>query len=387
MALTLEICRNVVSEIGSRNDLARLCQVSQGFRTFAERALYNTLYMRNVQETLLLCRTLSYTARIAALVDALTIYTAAEVDSSLEESGSSDEESEPPQELPHNYWSCVARALEQTINLQYLNIHIANSTNADAAWALSKCTFQLRGFHCDLNWDNHLISFLNKQTDLDDLYLLDYIDSGNASTPASEGTPSNRPPSLSSAAFPHLSTLECTFSEAAIAITPGRPITRLKTCFSRTRVDEKRTELTELLTKVRQSSRSLRALDIADSEYTTSFSMELLSSIVASRATSSELRYLGTLVLPISGRERLQFYGLLMRLPRIQCVEVEVSDWIPPPSSPPAFRALASEMRLYTPSVSRVVFVHNFDRTVVSVVDGVCRMDNDASCELLWRET
>jgi len=44
-----------------------------------------------------------------------------------------------------------------------------------------------------------------------------------------------------------------------------------------------------------------------------------------------------------------------MRLPRIQCVEVEVSDWVPAPSSPTAFRALASEMKLYTPSVSRIV--------------------------------
>lgn len=76
-----------------------------------------------------------------------------------------------------------------------------------------------------------------------------------------------------------------------------------------------------------------------------------------------------------------------MRLPRIQCVEVEISDWVPPPSTPPAFRALASEMRLYTPSVTRVVFVHDFDRTVVTVVDGVCRMDSDTTCDLLWRET
>ncbi len=76
-----------------------------------------------------------------------------------------------------------------------------------------------------------------------------------------------------------------------------------------------------------------------------------------------------------------------MRLPRIQCVEVEVSDWVPAPSSPPAFRALASEMRLYSPSVSRVVFVCNFDRTVMTAVGGVFRVDSGASCELLWKET
>jgi len=75
-----------------------------------------------------------------------------------------------------------------------------------------------------------------------------------------------------------------------------------------------------------------------------------------------------------------------MRLPRIQCVEVEVSDWVPAPSSPTAFRALASEMKLYTPSVSRIVFVCNFDRTVMTDVGGVFRVDNDANYELLWKQ-
>jgi hypothetical protein len=76
-----------------------------------------------------------------------------------------------------------------------------------------------------------------------------------------------------------------------------------------------------------------------------------------------------------------------MRLPRIQCVEVEISDWDPPPSTPPAFRALASEMRLYTPTVTRVVFVQNFERTIVTVMGGVCKMDRDTNYEMLWRDT
>lgn len=384
MGLTLEICRNIVNDIESRGDLSRLCQVSQSFRAFAERALYNTLHMRDIPKTLLLCRTLSNTPRISALVDALTLHAMAEEGASAD-SSSSDGESGPAQEFP---WSCVAQALEKTINLRYLSIHVTDSTNANAAWMLNKCTFQLRSFHCDLNWDDHLISFLNKQTDLIDLYILDYLDTRNTNAATvTEKNAAGLPHSLSSAALPRLSKLECTFFEAAMAITPGRPVMCLKTCFSRTQVDEKRVEMAQFLTRVCRSTCLLRALDIADSRYTAAFSMEFLSSIVASRATSLELRYLGTLVLPISGRERLQFYGLMMRLPRIQCVEVEVSDWVPAPSSPPAFRALASEMRLYSPSVSRVVFVCNFDRTVMTVVGGVFRVDSGASCELLWKET
>lgn len=84
--------------------------------------------------------------------------------------------------------------------------------------------------------------------------------------------------------------------------------------------------------------------------------------------------------------QRLQFYGLLMRFPRIQSVEFEVTEWDPPPSSPAALRALAGELRLYSPSVNRIVFVQDFDRIVVTAIDGICRVDTEISSDLLWRE-
>ncbi|KAJ7677138.1 hypothetical protein DFH06DRAFT_1466431 [Mycena polygramma] len=85
--------------------------------------------------------------------------------------------------------------------------------------------------------------------------------------------------------------------------------------------------------------------------------------------------------------KRLQFYGLLMRFGALRCLELDVSAWMPPPSLPSAFRALAAELRLYCPAVDTVVFVHEFDRTVVSTTaTGVLQLDEDASAELLWRE-
>lgn len=75
-----------------------------------------------------------------------------------------------------------------------------------------------------------------------------------------------------------------------------------------------------------------------------------------------------------------------MRLPRLQCLEVEVTDWQPPPTGMPALRALGGELRLYCPSVTMVVFVRDFDRTVITYVEGVCRLDTEASPELLWRD-
>ncbi|KAG6917162.1 hypothetical protein DXG01_003598 [Tephrocybe rancida] len=384
MELTLEAYRNIVRNLGSRADIATLCRVSRGFQYVCERALYNTLYLRDVRDAISLCTTLAGQPRLSVLVEALTIYLS---DDENDSDGSDSEEAQDDAEtppLPDAYWSTVSNALQKTGRLRYLNIHIHSNTDKAVAWILGSCTFRLRRFHCDLDWDLHLVAFLNAQVDLDDLYISDYNETGS-------GTPTSNVPSssliLDAHSLPHLATLECTFSEAAIAIVPGRPITHLKTCFSRSEPSEKREEMLLLLSKIKLSTQTLHSLDIADSTYSEAFSVDLLSCIVRTRATTNELRYIGTLVLPIMGKERLRFYGLLMRLPRIQCVEVEVSEWVPAPTSPPALRALASEMRLYTPTVTRVVFVHDFDRTVVTAINGVCRVDpEDVSADTLWRE-
>lgn len=75
-----------------------------------------------------------------------------------------------------------------------------------------------------------------------------------------------------------------------------------------------------------------------------------------------------------------------MRLHRLQCIEVEVSDWEPPPTSVAALRALTLELRIYCPSISRVVFVHNFDRTVMRMVDSLCVVDGEVNTDTLWRD-
>ncbi|KAG6853471.1 hypothetical protein C0991_004145 [Blastosporella zonata] len=324
--------------------------------------------MRDIRDTISLCTTLAGQPRLSALVDALTIYISDNENDSDDDSEDEVERSAEPPSLPDDYWPAISDALQKTSRLRYLNIHINSNTDKAVAWILKNCTFRLRRFHCDLDWDHHLVTFLNAQVDLDDLYIIDYNDSNSATPMSNELLPSLF---LDAHALPNLTTLECTFSEAAIVIVPGRPITHLKTCFSRSEPSEKREEMDLLFAKIKLSTRPLRSLDIADSTYSESFSMDLLFRIVHTRATTSELRYIGTLVLPIMGNE---------------CIEVEVSEWVPAPSSPAAFRALASEMRLYTPSVTRVVFVNDFDRTVVTAVNGICRVEPDISTDFLWRD-
>ena len=83
----------------------------------------------------------------------------------------------------------------------------------------------------------------------------------------------------------------------------------------------------------------------------------------------------------------MEFYGRLMRFPKLRCVELEVSEWEPPPMTPAALRALTYELRIYCPSISRVVFVYEFDRALMEVEpDGACALDPDAITDTLWRE-
>ncbi|TFK68824.1 hypothetical protein BDN72DRAFT_768746 [Pluteus cervinus] len=387
MELSLEAYRNIVKNVGSRADIVTLCRVSKGFQNVAERALYNTLYVRHDQDTVALCHTLTNTPRLSVLVDALTIDLTNEVDSSEDESDSHERVS-----LPEGYWDLVAGALQHTTQLHFFTIDVDNAFDSSTAWILNNCTFQLKNFHCGLDWDHHLVTFLNTQIELHDLYIIDYNDS-RPETPTTSNVASSSMPSpsltIDSHSLPNLSTLHCTFSEAAVALVPGRPITHLKTCFSRSKLEDKREEMATLFSKIGESTKPLLSLDIADSSYTDSFSMELLNVTVNTPKTTTHLRHLGTLVLPINGKERLKCYSLLMRLPHLRCLEVEISDWDPAPSTLPGFRALASEMKLYRPTLIHVVFVQfaqDYERTVLTATAGVWRLDAEISADTLWRE-
>ncbi len=312
MDLTLEAYRSIVKYVGSRADIATLCGVSKGFRHVAERALYNTLFMRNDDETTILCNTLTAAPRLARHVDALTISASDDENSSHSDSDDYDEDEHPA--APEMNWPAISRALETTNRLRYLNVHISHADRA-LSWVLDNSTFQLRKFHCEFDWDKALVDFLNRQEALEDLFVMDYREDQEKSSDASN--PAD-PPSdflrIADDSMPKLSILDCTFSEAAMAIVPGRPITHLKTCFSTDELTAKRREMQSLLSKIALSTLPLRSLDIADSSYTDTFSSELLAAIAHTRSpVMAELKHLGTLVLPIDGREVQCLLFLLLK--------------------------------------------------------------------------
>ncbi|TDL19215.1 hypothetical protein BD410DRAFT_774241 [Rickenella mellea] len=399
MELSKEAYQLIVKFVSSKTDLCVLARVSKAFRPAAERALYNTIYMRDPATTVTLCNLLATSEQRASYVDAITVFARVNDDDNDKDDEDDSEESEEDvggDGLPEAYWTSLAAALRRTTRLRFLNLHIESA--AQGGWILQGCTFQLRAFHCDLTWDGDLAEFLGNQRNLDDLFIADFAsatDPSSAPSPSVSPTPLPStstsspppaplpapPPALDPRSLPSLSTLECSFTEAVLALAPGRPLVRLKTCFSRDRLPEKHAELVALLESLSRSSKPLRALDLADSAYTEDFSLAVLAQI--SRRLP-ELRYLGTLVLPV-GKERLQFFGMLMRLRKLRTIELEVSDWDPAPT-PPALRALASELRLYRPSIACVVFVQDFTRTVVRAMNGICVIDAETNSDNLWRE-
>ena len=325
MDLTLEAYRNIIKYVENREDIATLCRVSKRFQSVGERALYHTLYLRDPDITTNLCMTLARQPRVAVLVDALTVYPPDEEhgDGGADaESDSVERDAEEPPRLPDTHWDSIAVALEKTTQLKYLNIHANGPQDKTVAWILDKCTFRLRQFHCDLDWDQHLVAFLNKQIDLDDLYIADFLEHGSDSGAGTDGTDAASASALGldSKALPKLTRLECAFCEAAIAIVPGRPVKHLKTCFSRSKVEEKWAEMRLLLSRIDLSTGPLRSLDIADSSYSEAFSMAMLENVIRTCTNIGGLRYLGTLVLPIAGQEvRLRFEGVILILMGVLC--------------------------------------------------------------------
>lgn len=303
MELTLEAISLIVSHTGSRSEVAVLCRVSKSFRRVAERALYDNIHLTNPDETLGWSSTVARSPRLASLVIALKISLMEDGESGGSSEGDSDESHDV--EIPEEIWDEIGKALRNTINLRSFIIHAQNSPIPPYAVILRDTVFLLHTFHCDLDWDDDLVHFLSTQSELQDLYILDFKqrNSNPGRTTDTTDTSSSTHTTLDASSMPNLTTLECTFSEAVDILVPNRPISRLKTCFSRTDIDEKREEMRRLFRSISLSSRTIRSLDVADSSYDESFAMELLHMVVDTPGTSMDLRYLGTLVLPVDGHE------------------------------------------------------------------------------------
>lgn len=288
MKLSLEACSQIATLVESKRDLCSLCRTCKSFQLAAERALYHTLRLEDPDAAMTVFRLLATQPRIVPLVVVLTL-------SLLDDEDASEYETLPP--LPTDFWNTVSEGLSRLSSLRYLEININDGSDPANAWCLHPNSFQLHAFRCDLSWDASLCTFLLSQNSLSDLYVADF----------DEETLENAelvPRSLRQAqSLPILRILECTFAEAVGVLVPGRPVTHVKTCFSRSDVAAKRAEMALLMANLRLATRPLLSLNVADSSYTSEFALELLDTVVEAVSSEVALRYMGVLVLPVDGAE------------------------------------------------------------------------------------
>ncbi|KAH9059916.1 hypothetical protein EDB87DRAFT_1562642 [Lactarius vividus] len=371
MELPQEVYSPIARHIERRADLCTLCLVSKGFRTATERELYRSLDVSEPSATIMLCNLLSKEPRLSQLVVAFTI--------SLNGEEYHNSQAHDLFFPPSGYWTSVSRALQRTMHLRSLRINLSCGIPLKYAWILSNCSFRLHTFHCDFAWDAQLVSFLSTQHLLTELHISDF----------NEDIPENLSINASSLrharTIPNLSVLDCTFTGAVCTFVPGRPVTHVKTCLSSSSLEAKRVELALLLANLRLSTQPLHSLILADESYTTAFSLELLSSLVKAFGPIPRLRFVGPLVLPVDGRERLKLYGHLAHLRELRSAELDVSQWEPPLVSFLALRALARELHLYAPSVSTLVFVRDLEPTVLRAVGGIWSAGGDITADTVWR--
>jgi len=326
MTLSMEARHLIVQHAGSRGDICALARVCKNFQLVAERALYNTLYLSGIDTTISICNILASQPRVAGYVEALTI--------AVRSDETTGEEEVSPH-FPEEYWRSVGAGLRSAHRLLHLTVQVDFIGNSDHAWVLDGCQFRLRTFHCDLVWDDHLVSFLNDQDELEDLYILDFpypADVDSQATPAEPAPPLSPPPPPvqrvvspvpRAGSLPKLSILECPTTDAVSVLVPSRPITRVKTCFATSDVEKKRRELTALFVNLRLSTRPLLSLDLGDSSYSAEYSLNFLRHCVSGNRTMDNVRYLGTLALPVDGRE--------VRIPSAACCSLCLSHYVTAP--------------------------------------------------------
>ncbi|KAF8268534.1 hypothetical protein EI94DRAFT_1144384 [Lactarius quietus] len=377
MELPPHVYSSIVRHVERREDLRTLCLASKILRAAAERKLYRSLDMREPSAIAMLCNILSERPRLSQMVVEFTISPNEE---GLYDNGTNYQTHElQVSSPPSDYLASLYRALRRTTNLRLLYVHLSHGIPLRCAWTLSNCSFRLHTFHCDIAWDAHLVSFLSTQLLLFELHISDF----NEDIP--ENAYINARSLRHARTIPNLSTLNCTFTGAVGTLVPGRPVTHVKTCFSGSGLKAKRVELALLLANLRLSTKPLHSLLLADESYTTPFSLELLSSLVKAFGPIPQLKFVGPLVLPVDGHQRLTLYGLLARLRELRSAELDVSEWEPPPVSFLALRALAREVHLYIPSVSTLVFVRDLEPIVLRAVGGIWSPGDDIIADTVWR--
>ncbi|KZT69537.1 hypothetical protein DAEQUDRAFT_669481 [Daedalea quercina L-15889] len=295
--------------------LLALTQICKAFQEPAERLLYHNMFLRDAHVTFNAC--LSLTTRNGErgpYVHKFWFYHRTNRISSF----------------PEQFWQTVKEALAVMVNLETLFLHDPALINT---WVLNGpgIKLQLREASFALQWDKTMVDFLGTQERLISLHVEDSVDEGPlvALTPGKLQT-------LKILSGPPL----------VVAELLACPLIRLQLEVE----NETAAIVPTVLLDVGRIMSDLQSLHIV---YLPENMASEVYQIISSSVYAPQLHFLGALPYPVQNRHEV--HHCLMKLYRLELLELDVTAWLPQPHESYQ-RMLAAELRTFCPKINYVGF-------------------------------
>lgn len=234
--------------------------------------------------------------------------------------------------MPEPFWRLIQTVLTKMANLDSLYLYDDSLSNT---WIFqAQLPFQLNELYLNFRWDDKLVSFLERQDRLKFLAM--------TTVPYDEEVPHRAPQAGS---LPALETVEAPMHVAFDLLACN--IARMSFMID----DDNALLFPSFLDAMASTNKTLRSLHvIAVPEFLAADTLQVLGSSVL----GTTLRHVGVLSLPL--QDRHHFHRSLLAFSRLEVLQVDVAHWQNGPMMPHSNRLLATELRTYCPSLTRIVF-------------------------------
>jgi hypothetical protein len=163
ISLPVELYRPILREITTRRDLCSLARTSRILQSEAELMIYHHVSAETIDEIIKFCRTIRRAPRLARYTSSLGL---SFFDGQFRSRGSV-------------IWAAVYNIISDTLKLltklRHLDIRIPSEINGIVGGSCSRildgCTFKLHKLTSMFRVDSKMISFLQAQTEIHELYL------------------------------------------------------------------------------------------------------------------------------------------------------------------------------------------------------------------------
>ncbi|KAI6041427.1 hypothetical protein EDC04DRAFT_2565716 [Pisolithus marmoratus] len=328
-ALPAQVCERIV-RWARRSDLVSLCLTCKALQREAEVKLYEIIMSGNTQVVFRACQSIISRARLGPYVRALYIF---------------QNNGHCRSALPEDFWGVVQLALSTMRSLQCLVIHDPTYSNGWVLSDISHIPFQLQEARLFFYWDRNFVRFLESQNQLKSLHIVDGPDNDSSLK-------------LEVGSLPELQVFDGILMAAEHIIAVTTSITHLQVALDTNSEADFLTFIPKLARLTSLGTLSILHLP----EYLAARAFPLIA------ATCCTLRHIGMIPLPLPGPNSNYFYRALLSMHQLRVLEVNTAAWTPQPTGIQQ-RILASEIRVYCPSIEYVCFWTGGGRTLW-ILDG-----------------